>query len=84
MKALNRRSCLIYVEKRTGRLHLSFKVPQDQTYPVSRQLDAVRKLIGMEWIQLPFDSLMITGTVAEVTHQQIILKNWIIQGGAHE
>lgn len=53
MKALNHRSCLIYVEKRTGRLHLNFKVSQDQTRPVSQQLDAVRKRIGMEWLQFP-------------------------------
>lgn len=84
MKALNKRSCLIYVEKRTGRLHLNFKVSSDQTRPVSQQLDAVRKLIGMEWIQLPYNSLMICGTIAEVTQMQIILKNWTIQGGVHE
>ena len=84
MKPLNKRSCLIYVEKRTGRLHLNFKVSSDQTLPVSQQLDAVRKLIGMEWIQLPYNSLMIYGTIAEVTQMQIILKNWTIQGGVHE
>lgn len=82
MKALNRRSCLIYVEKRTGRLHLNFRALPNT--PLAGQLDEVRKRIGIEWFQLPFDSLTITGTVAEVTHQQIILKNWTIQGGAHE
>ena len=76
MKALNRRSCLIYVEKRTGRLHLNFKVSQDQTRPVSQQLDAVRKLIGMDWLQFPCDSLM--------SRSNSDLKNWTIQGGAHE
>ena len=82
MKALNRRSCLIYVEKRTGRLHLSFRVLPNT--PLAEQLDEVRKRIGMEWFQLPLDSLIVTGTVAEVTRQQIILKNWTIQGVAHE
>ena len=82
MKALNRRSCLIYVEKRTGRLHLNFKVLPNT--PLAEQLEEVRGHIGMEYFQLPFDSLMITGIVSEVTHQQIILKNWTIQGGAHE
>lgn len=82
MKALNRRSCLIYVEKRTGRLHLNFKAFPNT--PLAAQLDEVRKRIGMEYFQLPFDSLMICGTIAAVTHKQIILKNWTIQGGAHE
>lgn len=82
MKALNRRSCLIYVEKRTGRLHLNFKVLPNT--PLAEQLEEVRGHVGMEYFQLPFDSLRITGTVVEVTLQQIILKNWTIQGGAHE
>lgn len=82
MKALNRRSCLIYVEKRTGRLHLNFKAFPNT--PLAGQLDEVRKRIGTEYFQLPFDSLMICGTIAAVTHQQIILKNWTIQGGVHE
>lgn len=76
MKPLSRRSVIMYVENRTGFLHLSYKNTGVPT--VTSQLKLLLPYKGCKVTMFPHPNVAVTGRVVDITSLQLILADWDI------
>ena len=76
MKPLSRRSVIMYVENRTGFLHLSYKNTDVPT--VTSQLKLLLPYKGCKVTMFPHPNVTVTGRIVDITSRQLILADWDI------
>lgn len=76
MKPLSRRSVIMYVENRTGFLHLSYK--NTDAPIVTSQLSLLAPYKGCKVTMRPHPNVTVSGHIVDITSQQLILADWDI------